>query len=149
MSWTGRKRGQGERYPSGDLKRRKPKAEPPQPHRKGYGTHPLAETQHGRYFLDGAINDRQHVAGTYFGRSRLRYRAAIGSPDSLRSRSETRGEKATDDDDARYIAEHLAVRHTLGRLTVDIEWVIVQDAQLADLTDYRKGLDVLRRVYGV
>ena len=148
MSWTGRKRGQGERYPSGDIKRRKPKAEPPQPHRRGYGTHPLAETQHGRYFLDGAINDRQHVAGTYFGRSRLRYRAAIGSPDSLRSRSEGHASEF-EPDDAKDIADYRAIRTILGHLITDLDWIIVQDAMLADLTGYRKGLDVLRRFYGV
>jgi hypothetical protein len=153
MSWTGRKRGNGERKLSGDLKRpRKPKPIPPQPHRKGYGSNPLAETQHGRYFLDGAINGPQHLAGSFYGRSRLRYRAAIGSPDSLRSRFEGRGEKATDDDpdgDIRCINEYLAARSILGRLTTDVEWVVIQNAMLADLTDYREGLDLLRRFYGV
>ena len=145
---AGRKRDStADRYPCG--KPRRPKATPPvQPHRKGYGSNPLAETQHGRYFLDGAINGPQHVAGGFFGRSRLRYRAAIGSPDSLRSRTE--GHPAsTGDDDARYIAEFEAARVRLGRFVVDVEWVICQDAQLADLTAYRAGLDVLRRFYGV
>ena len=150
MSWTGRKRGNGERYPSGDLKRpRKPKPIPPQPHRKGYGSNPLAETQHGRYYLDGAINGSQHLAGSFYGRSRLRYRAAMGAPSDLRSPSEGRGEKATDEDDVRVIAEYHAARDRLGRLTTDVEWVVIQNAMLADLTDYRKGLDVLRRFYGV
>ena len=122
---------------------------PDQPHRRGYGSNPLAETTHGRYLLDKAISPAQHAAGAWYGRSRLRYRAAIGSPDSLRSRSEARGEKATDDDDARHIAEYQTARAILGRLTTDVEWVICHDAQLADLTAYRKGLDVLRRFYGV
>ena len=148
MSWTGRKRTQGDRHPSGKLKRHKPATPPDQPHRKGYGSNPLAETQHGRYFLDGAINDRQYLAGTFFGRSRLRYRAAIGSPNSLRSRSEGPPVQPTWDD-ADAVAAYLAAREALGRLTVDLEWVIVQDVQLADLTCYRAGLDVLRRLYRV
>ena len=146
---AGRKRNAtADRYPCGKPRRRKPPP-PDQPHRRGYGSNPLAETSHGRYFLDGTINDRQHLAGTFYGRSRLRYRAAIGSPDSLRSRFEGRCPEDTLDDDARYIAEYQAARTILGRLTVDVEWVVVQNAQLADLTNYRKGLDVLRRFYGV
>jgi hypothetical protein len=148
MAWTGRKRSAGERHPGGKLKRSKPAAPPPQPHRKGYGSDPLAETVHGRYRLDGAINQQQWLAGAFYGRSRLRYRAAIGSPDSLRSRSEGRPD-GEERDDAKVIAEHEAARHALGRLTVDIEWVVCADAMLADLTSYRAGLDILRRFYRV
>ena len=80
MSWS-RKRIQGERYPSGKLKvHRKPKPPPDQPHRKGFGSNPIAETVHGRYYLGNHINGPQYVAGSLFLRARLRYRAAIGSP---------------------------------------------------------------------
>ena len=143
---AGRKRdSSADRYPCGKRRRKPP---PIQPHRVGFGSNPLAETTHGRYLLAGAISPAQHLAGSFFGRSRLRYRAAMGSPDSLRSRSE--GHPAGDcEDDARHIAEFEAARARLGRLTVDVEWVIVQDAQLADLTAYRAGLDVLRQFYRI
>ena len=145
---AGRKRDSNrERYACGKPKPKKI-TYPDQPHRRGYGSNPLAETTHGRYLLDGTITPPQHAAGAWYGRSRLRYRAAIGSPDSLRSRSEARGEKATDDD-ARHIAEYQTARAILGRLTVDVEWIVIQNGMLADLTSYRKGLDVLRRFYGV
>ena len=147
---AGRKRNAtADRYPCGKPRPRKQPPPPDQPHRKGYGSNPLAETQHGRYYLDGAINAPQHLAGVYFGRSRLRYRSATGAPDSLRSRSEGYLAKDEPEADARYIAEYENVRGVLGRLVVDVEWVIVLDAMLADLTDYRKGLDILRRHYGV
>jgi hypothetical protein len=156
MSWRGRKRTLGERYPGGKLKRsRKPKPDPPQPHRRGYGSNPLAETQHGRYFLDGAINGSQHTAGQFYGRSRLCYRAAIGAPDGLRSHALTRTSvhdshlDGSDENDVKIIAEFEAARSALGRLVVDVEWVVVQDAMLADLTAYRAGLDVLRKLYRV
>jgi hypothetical protein len=146
---AGRKRDSNrERYACGKPKPKKI-TYPDQPHRKGYGSNPLAETTHGRYLLDKAISPAQHAAGAWYGRSRLRYRAAIGSPDSLRSRSEGRCKEDTGDDDARHIAEYQTARAILGRLTTDVEFVVVQDAQLADLTNYRKGLDVLRKLYGV
>ena len=149
MSWTGRKRSSGERTPSGKLKRRKPPAPPAQPHRKGYGSNPLAETTHGRYLLDGAISASQHVAGSFYGRSRLQYRVAIGSPSDLRSRSEGHATEPDPERDAKIIAEFEAARAALGRFVTDVEWVLVQDAALVDLSDYREGLDVLRKVYRV
>ena len=149
MSWTGRKRSPGDRFPGGKLKPRKSPQPPDQPHRKGLGSNPLAETVHGRYYLTGAISGPQHLAGTYFGRTRLRYRISIGAPDSLRSRSDARGTRDDPEADIRAVDEYEAVRVALGRLIVDIEWVIVMDALLADLTAYRKGLDTLRRYYGV
>ena len=148
MSWTGRKRSSGDRYPSGKLRPHKPAKPADQPHRKGYGDNPLAETQHGRYRLDGVINQQQWLAGAFYGRTRLRYRAAVGTPDSLRWPSERhRGERV--DRDAEYIAEYEGARTALGRYWVDVDWVIGQDAMLADLTAYRHGLDVLRRFYRV
>jgi len=148
MSWTGRKRSPGDRYPSGDRRLPKPPKPPDQPHRKGFGSNPLAETVHGRYYLTKAISEPQHLAGTYYGRSRLRYRAAIGSPDSLRSRSE--GQPIpTGEYDGVEIAHFNGVILALGKLRVDVDWVIVQDAMLADLTNYRRGLDVLRTLYRV
>jgi len=148
MAWVGRKRAAGDRYPSGKLKRCKPAAPPVQPHRRGYGSHPLAETVHGRYLLDGLITPQQHTAGALYALARSRYRAAIGAPDSLRSRSE--GHPAgTGEDDARHIADYEAAREALGRLTVDVEWICCADAMLSDLTAYRAGLDVLRRMYRV
>lgn len=149
MSWTGRKRASTQpRKPCGRLKPRKPSAPPSQPHRKGYGSNPLAETQHGRYLLDGVINGPQHLAGTFYGRSRLRYRAAIGSPDSLRGRSD--GHPAgSGENDAEDISAYLGARTALGHFIADVEWVICQDALLADLSAYRAGLDTLRRFYGV
>jgi hypothetical protein len=149
MSWRGRKRTLGDRYPSGDLKRRKPKPDPPQPHRRGYGSNPLAETQHGRYLLDGAITASQHVAGSFYGRSRLSYRAVMGSPSDLRSRFEGHPAEVDPERDVKIIAEFEAARSALGCLVADVEWVIVQDAMAADLTAYRAGLDVLRKVYRV
>lgn len=148
MSSTGRKRSLGERYPSGDRKLRKSKPPPPQPHRKSYGNHPLAETVHGRYHLGGHINGPQYVAGSLFLRARLRYQAAMGSPSGLCSPSEGHVLEF-EPDDASDIAVYEATRQALGRLTVDLEWVLVQDAQVADLTAYRQGLDVLRRLYRV
>ena len=148
MSWRGRKRDAlGERYACGKLKPKKAPAPPTQPHRKGYGSDPLAETQHGRYRLDGAITQRQWLAGAFYGRSLIRYRIATGSPDSLRSPSDSWLEPSGDD--ARHIDEHEAARNALGRLTVDVEWVVGQDAMLADLTAYRDGLTILARFYGV
>ena len=149
MSWTGRKRTLGERTPGGKLKRRKPPAPPVQPHRKGYGANPLAETSHGRYLLDGAITASQHVAGSFYGRSRLQYRVAMNAPSDLRSRFEGHVTEPDPERDAKIIAEFETARSALGRLVTDVEWVIVQDAALADLSDYRKGLDVLRKVYRV
>jgi len=148
MSWTGRKRSPGDRYPGGKLKR--PKAAPPpeQPHRKGFGSNPLAETVHGRYYLTGAISQPQHLAGVFFGRSRLRYRIAIGAPDSLRSRSDARTTR-DDNNDAETVGAFLDIRRQLGHLIVDLDWVIGQDAMLSDLTAYRQGLNVLRRIYRV
>ena len=149
MAWTGRKRDTGlERYANGRAKARKPPEPPDQPHRRGYGSNPLAETVHGRYLLAGAINQQQYLAGTFYGRSRLRYRIAMGSPDSLRSRSDDRA-AGDGEDDAKDIAEHEATLRTLGRLAVDLDWVIGQDAMLSDLTAYKAGLDALRRIYGV
>ena len=149
MTRAGRKRNAtAERYPCGKPRPRKQPPHPDQPHRKGYGSNPLAETQHGRYYLDGAINAPQHLAGTYYGRSRLRYRAAMGSPHGLASRSEGHASEF-EPDDAKDIAEYRAIRTILGHLITDLDWIIVQDAMLADLTGYRKGLDVLRRFYGV
>jgi hypothetical protein len=149
MSWTGRKRGAGDRFPSGKLKPRKPPKPPEQPHRKGYGSHPLAETVHGRYLLDGLITPQQHTAGELFRQARVRYQIAIGSPASLRNRSEGYPDNLGERDDARDIADFEAARTALGRLTVDVEWVCCQDAMLSDLTAYRAGLDVLRRIYRV
>lgn len=148
MSWTGRKRSQGERYSSGKLKSRKPATSPPQPHRKGFGSNPIAETVHGRYHLGGHINGPQYVAGSLFLRARLRYQAAIGSPHGPRSPSEGHAMQL-EPDDAKDIAVYEAARTAMGRFTTDVEWVLVQDAQLADLTAYRKGLNVLRRLYRV
>jgi hypothetical protein len=54
-----------------------------------------------------------------------------------------------DRDDAKDVAAYEAAREILGRLTADLEWVLCQDAQLADLTAYREGLDALRRLYRV
>jgi hypothetical protein len=150
MTRAGRKRNSNrERYACGKPKPPKPVHYPDQPHRRGYGSNPLAETTHGRYLLDKAITAPQHAAGAWYGRSRLRYRAAIGSPDSLRSRDEGHPEDGEERDDARAIAEYQTARAFLGRFTTDVEWVVCLDAQLADLTAYRKGLDVLRRFYGV
>ena len=149
MSWRGRKRdAMGERYACGKLKPKKAPPPPTQPHRKGYGSDPLAETQHGRYRLDGAISQRQWLAGAFYGRSLIRYRVAMGSPSGLRSRFDDRP-ASEGEDDARHIAEHEAARNALGRLTVDVEWVVGQDAMLADLTAYRDGLTILIRFYGV
>jgi hypothetical protein len=149
MSWSGRKRAFGDRHPCGKLKRRKLPPPPVPPHRRGYGSNPLAETQHGRYLLDGAITASQHVAGSYYGRSRLRYRAVMGAPSDLRSRFEGYTGESDPERDAKVIAEFETARHALGCLVVDVEWVVVQDAVLADLTAYRQGLDVLRKVYRV
>jgi pyruvate dehydrogenase complex dehydrogenase (E1) component len=55
----------------------------------------------------------------------------------------------SDENDVKIIAEFEAARSALGRLVVDVEWVVVQDAMLADLTAYRAGLDVLRKLYRV
>jgi hypothetical protein len=148
MSWTGRKRSPGDRFPSGKLKPKPPPLPGDQPHRKGFGSNPLAETVHGRYYLTGAISEPQHLAGTFYGRTRLKYRIAIGAPDSLRSRSDARVTR-DDTDDADIIRFYIMVRSALGHLITDIDWVIIQDAMLADLTAYRQGLDVLRRVYHV
>ena len=148
MSWTGRKRTTGDRYPGGKLKPRKPPPPPDQPHRKGFGSNPLAETVHGKYYLTGAISGPQHLAGTFYGRTRLKYRIAIGAPDSLRSRSGQVSER-DDTGDAEIIRHFLDIKNRLGHLITDLEWVIVQDAMLADLTTYRKGLDALRRIYRV
>jgi len=148
MSWTGRKRQAGDRYPNGQVKRKKPPKPPEQPHRRGYGSNPLAETQHGRYRLDGAISQQQWLAGEFYRRTRLRYRAAIGATDSLARRSGEPSENP-ERDDAKCVAEYDAVRNRLGRLVVDLDWVLGQDAMLGDLTAYRAGLDALRRIYGV
>lgn len=148
MSWTGRKRSLGERHPSGRLKARKSKPLPDQPHRKGFGNHPIAETVHGRYHLGGHINGPQYVAGSLFLRARLRYQAAMGSPHGPCSPSEGHSLEF-EPDDAHDIKTYEVTRQALGRLTVDLEWVLVQDAQIADLTAYRQGLDVLRRLYRV
>ena len=72
----------------------------------------------------------------------------MGSPHGLASRSEGHASEF-EPDDAKDIAEYRAIRTILGHLVTDIDWIIVQDAMLADLTGYRKGLDVLRRFYGV
>jgi hypothetical protein len=139
---------QGERYPSGKLKvHRKPKP-PDQPHRKGFGSNPIAETVHGRYYLGNHINGPQYVAGSLFLRARLRYRAAFGSPSGLRSRSEGHVVKI-DHDDAKDVEAYEAARQLLGHLTADVELVLCQDAQLADLTAYRQGLNLLRRLHHV
>jgi hypothetical protein len=148
MAWIGRKRTEGERHSNGRLKYRKPKPPPEQPHRRGYGSNPLAETVHGRYYLGNHINGPQYVAGSLFLRARLRYQAAIGSPHGLCSQPDGHVVKF-DRDDAKDVAAYEAAREILGRLTADLEWVLCQDAQLADLTAYREGLDALRRLYRV
>ena len=56
MTRAGRKRDSNrERYACGKPKPPKPVHYPDQPHRRGYGSNPLAETSHGRYLLDKAI----------------------------------------------------------------------------------------------
>jgi hypothetical protein len=152
MSWTGRKRSQGDRHPCGKLKSRKPGSPPPQPHRKGFGTNPIAETVHGRYHLGGHINGPQYVAGSLFLRARLRYQAAIGSPHGPRSPSGSPSEghpTELEPDDAKDIAAYEAARRALGYFATDVEWIVVQDQALYELYNYLKGLDILRRLYRV
>jgi hypothetical protein len=73
----------------------------------------------------------------------------MGSPSDLRSRFEGHPAEVDPERDVKIIAEFEAARSALGCLVADVEWVIVQDAMAADLTAYRAGLDVLRKVYRV
>ena len=55
-----------------------------------------------------------------------------------------------DHDDAKDVEAYEAARQLLGHLTADVELVLLsQDAQLADLTAYRQGLNLLRRLHHV
>ena len=146
MAWVGRNRGNGDRYPSGKLRPKpKPVPLPPQPHREGLGDDPKAATVHGRYRLRKLISELEWRAGERFGRDRARYRAAIGVPDSLRTRFE--GHERLDRTDDDIVCRFEAIRDALGRLYVDVEWVVCRDAMLVDLTNYRAGLDRLVTIY--
>jgi hypothetical protein len=148
MAWRGRKRELADRYPCGKLRPRRKLAEPEQPHRRGYGTNPLAETVHGRYFMDGQITKPQYTAGTIYARARLMYRAALGIADGL-SRGNCGAKERDDVRDAKAVAEFNRIREAMGRHAVDVEWVVGADSQLVDLDGYRRGLDCLRRLWGV
>lgn len=138
------------RYASGRLHRRaKPAPRQHQPHRLEFGDDPRAATTHGRYLLRGQITARQHAAGERYLRERGKYLAAIGAPDSLRSRAEGHFREADDVADAEIMRQHEAARRELGRLVHDVDWVVMLDAAFSDLTDYRAGLDRLVRFYGI
>lgn len=138
------------RYPSGRLHRRhKPPPRQHQPHRIEFGDNPLAATTHGRYLLRHQITAREHAAGEKYLRERLRYRAAIGAPDSLRSRFEGHYRDPDDQADQEIIQKHEQTRRLLGRLVHDVDWVVMLDAAFSDLTDYRAGLARLAGFYGI
>ena len=148
MAWVGRNRGNGDRYPSGKLRPKpKPAPPPPQPHREGLGDDPKASTVHGRYRLRKLISEPQWRAGERFGRDRARYRAAIGAPDSLRTRHE--GLERDDQTDDEIVRHFEGIRDALGRLYVDVEFIVCRDAMLSDLTHYRAALDRLVAIYGI
>jgi hypothetical protein len=93
-----------------------------------------------------AITASQHVAGSYYGRSRLRYRAAFGLLTAFVGVLKPIGEGNRDKPPISPSSRRRGQR--LGRLVTDVEWVIVRDAMLADLTAYRQGLNILRRSIG-
>jgi hypothetical protein len=149
MAWRGRNRAPGTRYACGKLKPKPKPPEPEQPHRRGYGSNPLAETQHGRYFMDGVITGPQHVAGESYRRCRLRYRAALGITDSL-SRGHREGDREDRDwDDAQAVADFLKAKQALGLNARDVDWVVGSDRATGNMDGYRRGLDCLRRLWGV
>jgi hypothetical protein len=151
MPWRGRNRALGARYGCGKLRPKPKRVEPEQPHRKGYGSNPLAETQHGRYFLDGAITGPQHVAGEFYRKARLRYRSALGITDGLSRGHREGGGKDEDRDDAQAVADFIAVRQALGQWERDVDWVVGNDMKTGsgNMAGYRRGLDCLRRLWGI
>ncbi len=149
MAWRGRNRAPGTRYACGKLKPKPKPAEPEQPHRKGYGSNPLAETQHGRYLMDGAITGPQHLTGELYRKARLRYRAALGITDGLSRGHREGGGQGEERDDAQAVAEFLKARQALGLNARDVDWVVGSDLATSNLDGYRRGLDALRRLWGI
>src|SRR5262245_15511683 len=137
MSRAGRKRkALARRHPNGKIKPEREKP-PVLPHRVGFSPMEMkASTAHGRYCLMGLITNEQHRAGELFIVERARYRAAMMSPDPLRRAGSS---QPYDADDADVVASFEALRQLLGRHEVDVEWVLMLDGMLTDLTSYREG----------
>lgn len=77
---------------------------------------------------------------------RNRYRAAMMSPDTLRRPSTS---QLMDLDDADAIENYHAIQRLLGRHLCDVEFVLMLDGMLVDLTSYRAGLELLRGHYRI
>ena len=145
MSRAGRKRkAMLKRHPNGKVKlvRERP---PVLPHRAGFSPmEQKAATAHGRYCLKGLITEQQHRAGELFIVERTRYRAAMMSPDTLRRPSSSTPPNM---DEAHALQSFEVLQRLLGRHLVDLEWILLLDGMLTDLSSYREGLNILKSHY--